>query len=212
MTRNGKIALVLGIIVAIVVGVLLSELVIDSTESRNPGGSSPAAASVGGPFSLVTHEGKAVTEADFRGRYMLLYFGFTFCPDVCPMTLAELAQAQRQLEDIPEGIRPRVLFISVDPERDSPERIGEYLTAFHPDTIGATADLPHLEEVTRSMSLVFMKVPPPEGARPDQYSIDHSSAMAVLDPQARMAGVLQGPLDPAAIAADLRMLTEASRR
>lgn len=162
-------------------------------------------------FNLRQSDGTQLIPGELHGHWTVVFIGFTFCPDVCPMTLAELAQAQRQLEDIPEAIRPRVLFVSVDPERDSPERIGEYLTAFHPDTLGATADIPALEELARSMSLVFMKVPPPEGAREDQYSIDHSSAMAILDPQARMAGVLQGPLDPAAIAADLRMLTEAGR-
>ena len=141
----------------------------------------------------------------------IVFIGFTFCPDVCPMTLTQLGQAQRQWEDIPDGVRPRVLFVSVDPERDSPDRIGDYISAFHGDTLGATADIPALEEFTRSLSLVFMKVPAPDGLPADQYSIDHSSAMALLDPQARMAGVLQGPLDPEAIAADLRMLTEAAR-
>src|SRR5690625_3694168 len=162
-------------------------------------------------FNLRQSDGTPLVPRELHGHWTVGFIGFTFCPDVCPMALADLARAQRHLEDIPEAVRPRVLFISVDPERDSPERIGEYLTAFHPDTLGATADLPHLEEVTRSMSLVFMKVPPPEGVREDQYSIDHSSAMAILDPRARMAGVLQGPLDPDAIAADLRMLTDAWR-
>lgn len=161
-------------------------------------------------FTLQQSDGTPLTPEELHGHWTVVFIGFTFCPDVCPMTLAELAQAQRQLEDLPDAIRPRVLFVSVDPERDSPEQIGEYLSAFHGDTLGATADIPALEELTRSMSLVFMKVPPPEGAREDQYTIDHSSAMAILDPQARMAGVLQGPLDPAEIAADLRLLTEAS--
>lgn len=163
------------------------------------------------PFELRQSDGTQLLPGELHGHWTIVFIGFTFCPDVCPMTLAELAQAQRRWEDIPEAIRPRVLFVSVDPERDTPDRIGDYLSAFHRDTLGATADLPALEELTRSMSLVFMKVPPPDGVPADQYSIDHSSAMAILDPQARMAGVLQGPLDPAAIAADLRMLTEAGR-
>src|SRR5690606_6730672 len=103
--------------------------------------------------------------------------------------------------------RPRVLFVSVDPERDTPDRIGEYAHAFHRDTLAATADISALEDFARSLSLVFMKVPAPEGAPPDQYSVDPSAAMAVLDPQGRMAGVLQPPLDPRAIAADLATLT-----
>lgn len=162
-------------------------------------------------FALQQSDGTQLLPGELHGHWTIVFIGFTFCPDVCPMTLAELSQAQRQWEDIPDAVRPRVLFVSVDPERDTPDRIGDYLSAFHGDTLGATADLPALEELTRSMSLVFMKVPSPDGVPEDQYSIDHSSAMAILDPQARMAGVLQGPLDPAAIAADLRMLTEAGR-
>lgn len=162
-------------------------------------------------FALQQSDGTQLLPGELHGHWTIVFIGFTFCPDVCPLTLTQLGQAQRQWEDIPDGVRPRVLFVSVDPERDSPDRIGDYVSAFHRDTLGATADIPALEELTRSLSLVFMKVPAPDGVPEDQYSIDHSSAMAILDPQARMAGVLQGPLDPEAIAADLRMLTEASR-
>ena len=127
--------------------------------------------------------------------------------DAANARLAELGQAQRQWEDIPDAVRPRVLFVSVDPERDTPERAGEYAAAFHGDTLAATADIPALEAFTRSLSLVFMKVPGPDGAAANQYTIDPSAALAVLDPQARMAGVISPPFDPAEIAADLRLLT-----
>ncbi|MDH5823443.1 SCO family protein [Luteimonas sp. RD2P54] len=163
------------------------------------------------PFALQQSDGTQLVPGELHGHWTVVFIGFTFCPDVCPTTLAELALAQKQWEDIPDTLRPRVLFVSVDPERDSPDRVGEYAGGFHRDTLGATADLPALEAFTRSLSLVFMKVPPPDGAPAGQYTIDHSAAMAVLDPQGRMAGVIQPPLDPAAIAADLRMLTEASR-
>src|SRR5690606_22075234 len=129
-----------------------------------------------------------------------------------PTTLSDLSRAQKEWEALPEARRPRVLFVSVDPERDSPDRIGEYAGFFHRDTLAATADIPALEEFARSLSLVFMKVPLGDGAPADQYTIDHSAALAVLDPEARMAGVVQGPLDPAAIAADLAALTGAASR
>jgi protein SCO1/2 len=96
-----------------------------------------------------------------------------------------------------------VLFVSVDPDRDTPDRIGEYAHAFHRDTLAATADIPALVAFAKSLSLVFMKVPAAEGAPADQYSVDHSAALAVLDPQGRMAGVIPPPLQPKAIAADL---------
>ena len=160
-------------------------------------------------FSLQQSDGTRLVPGELQGHWTIVFLGFTHCPDVCPTTLAQLAQAQKQWAALPETTRPRVLFVSVDPERDSPDRIGEYAHAFHKDTLAATADIPALEAFARSLSLVFMKVPAPEGAPADQYSVDHSAAMALLDPQARMAGVLQPPLDPQAIAADLAALTQA---
>ena len=122
---------------------------------------------------------------------------------MCPTTLAELAQAQKQWASQPESTRPRVLFVSVDPDRDTPDRTGEYAHGFSRDTLAATADIPSLEAFARSLSMVFMKVPAPAGAPADQYSVDHSASIAVLDPQARMAGVILPPLQPKAIAQDL---------
>jgi protein SCO1/2 len=161
-------------------------------------------------FSLRQSDGTQLVPGELNGHWTLVFLGFTHCPDVCPMTLAQLSQAQKQWQSIPEAIRPRVLFISVDPERDSPDGIGEYAHAFHPDTLAATANVPALEEFARSLSMVFVKVPPPEGVPADQYSIDHSASMALLDPQGRMTGLVQPPFDPAAIAADMAALTAAT--
>lgn len=167
-------------------------------------------------FSLQQSDGTQLVPGELKGHWTLVFLGFTHCPDVCPTTLAQLAQAQQQWSALPEATRPRVLFVSVDPERDSPDRIGEYAHAFHKDTLAATANIPALEAFARSLSLVFMKVPAPEGMPADQYSVDHSAALAVLDPQARMAGVITlsqstqsqaDPLDPKAIAADLLALS-----
>ncbi len=162
-------------------------------------------------FSLQQSDGTQLVPGELNGHWTLVFIGFTFCPDVCPTTLLQLAQAQKQWEALPESTRPRVLFVSVDPERDTPDRIGEYAHAFHRDTLAATGDIPSLETFARSLSLVFAKVPLGDG--PNQYTIDHSAALAVLDPQGRMAGVLPGSAleQPAAIAADLALLTEARR-
>jgi protein SCO1/2 len=159
------------------------------------------------PFSLSQSDGTQLVPGELKGHWTLVFLGFTHCPDVCPTTLAELAQAQKQWTSIPESTRPRVLFVSVDPERDAPDRIGEYAHAFHRDTLAATADVPALEQFTRSLSLVFAKVPAPEGRPADQYTMDHSATLVVLDPQARMAGVIQPPFDPNAIASDFIALT-----
>ena len=161
-------------------------------------------------FSLRQSDGTQLVPGELKGHWTLVFLGFTHCPDVCPTTLAQLSQAQKQWASIPEAIRPRVLFVSVDPERDTPDRIGEYAHAFHKDTLAATANIPALENFTRSLSLVFAKVPAPEGAPADQYSVDHSASMALLDPQGRMSGLVQPPFDPNLIAADLAALTEAA--
>lgn len=161
------------------------------------------------PFSLRQSDGTALVPGELKGHWTVVFLGFTHCPDVCPTTLAELARAQKQWAALPEASRPRVLFVSVDPERDTPDRIGEYAHAFHKDTLAATADIPALENFAKSLSLVFAKVPAPEGAPADQYSVDHSATLAVLDPEGRMAGIVQPPLDPEAIGADLAALTRA---
>jgi protein SCO1/2 len=154
-------------------------------------------------FSLRQSDGTQLVPGELNGHWTVVFLGFTHCPDICPTTLAELAQAQKQWAALPDSTRPRVLFVSVDPDRDTPDRIGEYAHAFHRDTLAATADVPALEAFAKSLSLVFMKVPAADGAPADQYSVDHSAALAVLDPQGRMAGVIPPPLQPKAIAADL---------
>jgi len=161
-------------------------------------------------FSLRQSDGTRLVPGELKGHWTLVFLGFTHCPDVCPLTLSQLSQAQKQWEAIPEAIRPRVLFVSVDPERDSPDRIGEYAHAFHRDTLAATGDIPALEKFAASLSMVFARVPAPDGAPADQYSVDHSASMAVLDPQGRMSGLVQPPFQPALIAADLAALTRAA--
>lgn len=163
-------------------------------------------------FSLRQSDGTALVPGELRGHWTVVFLGFTHCPDVCPTTLAQLSQAQKQWETLPESVRPRVLFVSVDPERDAPDRIGEYAHGFHRDTLAATADVPALEQFTRSLSLVFAKMPAGEGRPESEYTMDHSATLVVLDPRARMAGIVQPPFDPNAVAADLLALTREDAR
>ena len=161
-------------------------------------------------FSLRQSDGTPLVPGELKGHWTLVFLGFTHCPDICPTTLATMAKAQKQWASIPESTRPRVLFVSVDPERDTPDRIGEYAHAFHRDTLAATADVPALENFARSLSMVFAKVPPDEGEPANEYSVDHSAAMAVLDPKGRMSGLIRPPFDAKAIAADMAALTAAT--
>lgn len=159
-------------------------------------------------FTLRQSDGTPLVPGELKGHWTLVFLGFTHCPDVCPTTLAQLSGAQKQWASLPEATRPRVLFVSVDPERDTPDHIGEYAHAFHRDSLAATADIPALEAFARSLSLVFAKSPAPEGAPADQYSMDHSASLAVLDPRGRLAGFIQPPFEPGDIAADMRTLAE----
>ena len=161
-------------------------------------------------FSLRQSDGTQLIPGELKGHWTLVFLGFTHCPDVCPTTLAQMSVAQKSWEALPEATRPRVLFVSVDPERDTPDKIGEYAHGFHKDTLAATADIPALEGFAKSLSMVFAKVPAPDGAPADQYTMDHSASMAVLDPQGRMAGLLRPPFDPNVIAKDMKALTEAA--
>ncbi len=164
-------------------------------------------------FELRASDGSPLTAQSLRGHWTLVFLGFTHCPDVCPTTLSELAKAQDAWKDIPDGKRPRVLFVSVDPDRDTPKLAGDYAHYFHAETLAATATEPALGQFARSLGLVYMKSPLPGG----DYTMDHSATLVVLDPEGRQAGLIrpnpppQPALDWRDIADDLRKLTGAAR-
>ena len=135
-------------------------------------------------FSLQQSDGTPLVAGELKGHWTLVFLGFTHCPDVCPTTLAELATAQKQWAALPDSTRPRVLFVSVDPDRDTAILAGEYAHAFHRDTLAVTGDVPALEAFARSLSMVFMKAPAAPGAPADHYNVDHTATLAVLDPRA----------------------------
>lgn len=178
MTQNGKLALAAGIIVAIVLGLALSELLVGTAENRNPGGSSASAPSVGGPFTLVNHHGETVTEQDFRGRFMLVYFGFTFCPDVCPTELGVMAAAVKALGEKGERVTP-VLF-SIDPERDTPEVLARYVALFHPRLVGLTGTPEQVDAAAKAWHVYYAKVE--DESVSEAYTMDHSSIVFLMGP------------------------------
>jgi len=159
------------------------------------------------PYRLQLSDGTAATPEALQGHWTVVFLGFTHCPDVCPTTLAELAKAQKTWDALPEAIRPRLLFVSVDPERDTPAKTGEYAHYFHPATLAATADAAALAQFTQALGLVYMKMPMGNG----DYSMDHSATLVVLDPQGRQAGLIRPPLVWKDIATDLRLLAESER-
>ena len=157
-------------------------------------------------FVLEQSDGTALSAKELQGRWTIVFFGFTHCPDVCPTTLSELAQVQKLWVDLDPALRPQVLFVSVDPERDTPEKTGEYAAYFHPDTLAATLPEPALQVFANGLGMVYMKVPTEAG----DYTMDHSTALVLLDPRGRQAGIIRPPFVPADIAADLIELSRAT--
>ena len=156
-------------------------------------------------FQLGSASGLPFTRADLAGHWTVVFAGFTFCPDVCPTTLTELKAVNARLGDAAKDVR--FLFLSVDPERDTPEKIGKYVAFFDPAFLGATGEPAALEKLGANLGFVYAKVP---GATPDSYTIDHSTALILIDPQARIAGYLTPPFKPDVMAADLKAIVAAA--
>jgi len=137
----------------------------------------------GADFSLPDSSGKLRSLADYKGKVVVLFFGYTHCPDVCPTTMAELSQALQQLG--PEDAkRVQVLFVTVDPERDTPELMAQYVPAFNPTFVGLRpADQEQLTKVTKDFRVYYAKVP---GKTPDSYTMDHTAASYVFDTDGKL--------------------------
>ena len=142
---------------------------------------------VGAPFTLTDVNGAPVALADFRGTPVLLYFGFTYCPDVCPTDLAAIADAVNRLDT--QGLRVQPLFVTLDPARDTREALARYTKAFHPNLIALTGSESEIRQVATSYKVFFEKVPLPGSAT---YSIDHAALTFVLDREGRYVGALPG--------------------
>lgn len=155
---------------------------------------------IGGPFSLTDHTGKRVTDADFRGRYMLVFFGFTYCPDVCPSTLQVVSQALDKLG--PRADRFVPILITVDPERDTPEQLALYVQSFHPRLVGLTGTPAEIDAVLSAYRVrgVRRRVDAKSTAG---YTIDHPAQVYVMDPDGRYRTFLDYTKGPDSMAATL---------
>ena len=136
-------------------------------------------------FLMTDHLGRRVGLADLKGRWSLVFFGFSTCPDVCPTTLSVLNDAMRPLKDA-----PAVVMVSVDPDRDTPERLAQYVPAFNPDFIGYTGTFDETVKLAEQLNIAFGKVP---GDVPGSYLVDHSASLVLIDPNGRYAGFIKAP-------------------
>ncbi len=158
----------------------------------------PQSSTVGGPFKLIDQDGRTVTEQDMKGKPFLVFFGFTHCPDVCPTALFDISEVFRKLG--PDAGRAGALFITVDPERDTPEAMKSYLSSFDPHLRGLTGDEAAIDGAVKSYRAYYKKVPNPDGS----YTMDHTALVYLMDKEGRFVAPFNLKRRPEDSAADLR--------
>ena len=201
-TRNIIVTLVLG--VAIAAGLALA--------LRNAGETvAPLAATVlpvGNElpdFALLDHDGEPIDRTVFEGQWDVVFFGFTNCPDICPATMTVLGQAKRELAAQGRQPLPRIVLVSVDPERDTPEAMARYIAYFGDGNLGLTGELDELNKLTEALGIFFQKAGGDEGA----YGVDHSTVVLLIDPQGRLKALFTAPHDVANLVHDLSLIMAA---
>ena len=152
-------------------------------------------------FALTDHTGKLRTLADFKGKAVVLFFGYTQCPDVCPTTMVEMASVMQQLGPLADKVQ--VLFVTVDPERDTPALLSKYVPAFDPRFLGLVGDKAATEKITKDFRVFYQKVP---GKTPGSYTIDHSAGSYVFDTQGRVRLFIRNGQGTEPIVHDLKIL------
>ena len=159
-------------------------------------------------FALVAHDGTRFGRAQLQGRYTFVFLGFTNCPDLCPTTLAELAAAQRLLADLPAGRQPAVVMISVDPARDTAAVLARYLAHFDARFIGVSGADAELAPLAAALGAAYQKGAATDGS----YAVDHTAAVFLVDPDAKLAAVFPAPQVARAVADDYRRILAAGTR
>ena len=154
---------------------------------------------IGGPFTLVSTSGESVTDQNFRGKWLLIFFGYTSCPDLCPMALANVSAALEKFGPDTSLLQP--LFITVDPERDTPEHLKEYLPLFHPRLIGLTGETSAIRVAADAYKVYYTKVPNKQG---ENYTVDHTAFIYLMGADGSYVGFFPPGTSPDRIAETLR--------
>lgn len=181
-----------------IIGIALALLAV---QPSRPGNATAAVPGMGGHFTLTTPEGRAVTDRSFPGKWLLVYFGYTFCPDACPTALNALATVLDELGPVAAKVQP--IFITVDPERDTPQVVADYAKAFDPRIVGLSGTPEQIAAAAKEFR-VYYEVRPLGN---DEYAIDHSSFIYVINPQGQVVELLTGNLPGHSMAEELRRLT-----
>lgn len=162
-----------------------------------------AGARIGGPFNLIDQNGKRVSDRDFAGKYRIIYFGYTYCPDVCPVDVQNIAAGYRLVEKSDPALAARIvpIFITVDPERDTPAVLKQFVGAFHPRYVGLTGTPAEIKAVADEYAIFYQKQP----VRPDGgYVVDHSRQAYLFDPQGKPLALLPQDKSAEAIATEIK--------
>jgi protein SCO1/2 len=195
---NARSVRVLVVAAAFLAGLLLCFGVILIVSGRVSAPVAQQVAAIGGPFELVDQNGRTVTERDLKGRPFLVFFGFTRCPDICPTTLFEVSEIMRALGK--DADRVGALFITVDPERDTPAALKDYLSSFDPHLSGLTGEPAAVAAVAKAYRVYFKKVPLDQGG----YTMDHTAIVYLMDKDGRFVSPFNLKRTTEAAAADLR--------
>jgi protein SCO1/2 len=194
-TRSVRVLLVAG---AFLTGLILCFAVILLMSGRVSTPSVTQIATIGGPFSLTDQDGRTVTDRDLKGRPFLMFFGFTHCPDVCPTALFEVSEIMRALG--PDADRVRALFVTVDPERDTPATLKDYLSSFDPHLSALTGDPEAVAAMAKAYRVYYKKVPLSEGG----YTMDHTAIVYLMNKDGKFVSPFNIKRPPDVAAADLR--------
>ena len=191
--------LVLPLVVFLAGALALAAAAILTFAPGRQGSGGSGVASVGGPFTLTTQEGKPLSDADLKGSPFLVFFGFTHCPDICPTKLFEISEALRAAGDGAKAKGLKALFITVDPERDTPEAMKSYLGSFDPRIVGLSGDRPAIDAVVKAYRAYAKKVPLKDG----DYTMDHTAIVYLLDKKGRFVNAFNISRPPEEAAKDL---------
>ncbi|MFK8030788.1 MAG: SCO family protein [Gammaproteobacteria bacterium] len=155
-------------------------------------------------LEMTDHNGTPFSNDQLLGSWSIVFFGFTHCPDVCPTTMSMLASTKKRIVDLEPESSPQVVMISVDPARDTPEELSRYVPFFDPDFVGVTGTEAHLKALTESMGVAYRRVP----TGPDDYTIDHTSALFIINPEGALQAISSSPHLPEVLANDLLALAQ----
>ncbi len=181
----------------------LALLLVACGESATPSGPPPlAGARIGGPFVLTDGQGRVVRDTDFAGKWRIMYFGYTYCPDVCPVDVQNIAGGVKAFEEQSPDLGARVvpIFITVDPERDTPAVVAKFVSAFHPRMVGLTGSAQAIADAARAYGVTYAKSQPPGAS---EYLMDHSRTAILMDPKGQPVALLPQDESPQAVATEL---------